>query len=77
MGQLDAVSRLLRYPCSYLVYSEAFDALPSSLKEAVYRRMLDILSGNDARTVRARLSADDRRAIVEILRDTKPDFPAQ
>ncbi|MFI5178437.1 MAG: hypothetical protein ACHQO8_07740 [Vicinamibacterales bacterium] len=74
-GQLDVVNRLLRYPCSYMVYSEAFDGLSPDVKQAVYRRMLDILSGSDARGIHARLTADDRRAILEILRDTKPDFP--
>jgi hypothetical protein len=75
-GQLDLGRRLLRYPCSYMVYSEAFDGLSPPVKEAVYRRMLDILSGSDARTKYARLTADDRRAVLEILRDTKLDFPA-
>ena len=76
-GHLDLDRRLLRYPCSYMVYSEAFDGLPAVVKEAVYRRMLDILSGNDRQARYARLSAEDRRAVLEILRDTKPDFPAQ
>jgi hypothetical protein len=76
-GQLEAVNRLLRYPCSYMVYSEAFDGLSPAVKEAVYRRMLDILSGTDAHAAYARLTADDRRAILEILRDTKPDFPVR
>jgi hypothetical protein len=74
-GQLDMVNRLLRYPCSYMVYSDAFDGLSPAVKEAVYRRMLDVLSRNDPHVTRARLTADDRRAILEILRDTKPDFP--
>jgi hypothetical protein len=74
-GQLDLVTRLLRYPCSYMVYSEAFSGLPSPVKEAVYRRMIDTLSGNDARAGHARLSANDRRLVLEILRDTKSDFP--
>lgn len=74
-GQLDAVNRLLRYPCSYMVYSEAFDGLSPAVKEAVYRRMLVILSGNDTRSAYTRLTPGDRRAILEILRDTKPDFP--
>jgi hypothetical protein len=76
-AQLDLGRRLLRYPCSYMVYSEAFDGLSPAVKEAVYRRMLDILSGNDAAAKYARLTADDRRAVLEILRDTKPDFPGQ
>jgi hypothetical protein len=73
-GQLNMDTRLLRYPCSYMVYSEAFDGLPPAIKAAVYRRMLDVLSANDPRATRAQL--DDRRAALEILRDTKPDFPS-
>ena len=74
-GQLDMVNRLLRYSCSYMVYSEAFNGLSPAVKEAVYRRMVDVLSRSDPPATRARLTADDRRAILEILRDTKPDFP--
>jgi len=76
-GQLEVTSRLLRYPCSYMVYSEAFDSLPASVRLAVYRRMQDALLGRGARDVSARVSLDDRRAILEILTDTKPDFPRQ
>jgi hypothetical protein len=73
-GQLDLVKRLLRYPCSYMVYSEAFDGLMPAVKQAVYGRMVEILAGGDEHAA-ARLSADDRRAILDILRDTKRDFP--
>jgi hypothetical protein len=75
LGQLDLVNRLLRYPCSYMVYSEAFEGLSPAVKQAVYGRMIDILSGNDAHAQPARVSAADRRAVLEILTDTKPDFP--
>jgi hypothetical protein len=74
-GQLDLSRRLLRYPCSYMVYSEAFDALPPPVKQAVYRRMLDVLSGEARSADFAHLSAADRRAVLEILSETKPDFP--
>jgi hypothetical protein len=60
-----------------MVYSEAFDALPATVKTAVYSRMIDALSSSDVITPRLRLSADDRRAILEILRDTKADFPSR
>jgi hypothetical protein len=59
-----------------MVYSEAFDALPADIRQAVYHRMLDVLTGGDRRKDFAQLSADDRRAIVEILKETKSDFPA-
>jgi len=75
-GQLDLDRRLMRYPCSYMIYSEAFAALPPTVKQAVYERMLERLSTEDARRApQVRLTADDRRAVLEILRDTKPDFP--
>jgi len=74
-GQLSLENRLLRYPCSYMVYSEAFDGLSPAVKQAVYRRILEILSGNEAPSARLRLNNDDRRAILEILRETKADFP--
>jgi hypothetical protein len=76
-GQLDMVNRTLRYPCSYMVYSDAFDGLPTAVRDAVYRRMLDILSGSERLSSRMHLSAADRRAILEILRDTKVDFPSR
>jgi hypothetical protein len=77
LHQLDLTRRLLKYPCSYLVYSAAFDALPPAAKAPVYRRMWEVLSGAErAPRYRSALSSADRTAIVEILRDTKPDLPA-
>jgi hypothetical protein len=74
-GQFDLVKRLMRYPCSYMIYSAAFDALPHAVKHAVYRRMIDRLSGGEMALPHVTL--EDRRAILEILRDTKSDFPAR
>ncbi len=65
----------MRYPCSYMIYSEAFDALPSDAREAVYRRMWQILSGKDKAAKYGRLSFVDRQAVVEILRETKQGLP--
>jgi hypothetical protein len=76
LGQLLLTNRLFRYSCSYMVYSDAFEGLPATVKAAVYARMIGMLSGNDAASLRLRVSAEDRRAILEILKETKPDFPA-
>ncbi|MGH8262096.1 MAG: hypothetical protein ACRETU_13310, partial [Steroidobacterales bacterium] len=65
-----------RYPCSYMIYSEAFDALPTAARNLVYERMWEILGGNETAKVYMRLSVADRRAIVEILRGTKKDLPS-
>jgi hypothetical protein len=75
LRDLDLQSRLLRYPCSYMIYSEAFDALPAEEKDAIYQRMWQVLSGGLKEKKYARLSHADRRAIVEILRDTKKGLP--
>jgi hypothetical protein len=73
---LDLTTRLLRYPCSYLIYSPVFDGLPEVMRVLIYQRMWDVLSGaeQDVR-YQAALSLADRQAIVEILRDTKPGLP--
>lgn len=76
LHQLDLHRRLLRYPCSSLIYSEAFNALPTEAKTYLYRRLRDILTANDPGKDFAHLSPADRKAILEILTDTKPDFAA-
>jgi len=74
--ELDLQRRLMKYPCSYLIYSPAFDALPPLAKAPIYRRLWQVLAG-EAREPRYRsLSLPDRQAIVEILEDTKSDLPA-
>lgn len=73
---LDLQTRLLKYPCSYLIYTDAFDALLPAAKEAVYSRMWQILSGAETNRRYTRLKPADRTAVIEILRETKPDLPA-
>jgi len=75
LRQLDLERRLMRYPCSYMIYSDAFDALPSEAKGLIYHRMWLILSGAVTGARYARLSLADREAVVEILRQTKPGLP--
>ena len=68
----------MRYPCSYLIYSSAFDALPPLIKGTIYRRLLQVLTGDEQdERYRTALSRSDRQAIVEILRDTKTDLARQ
>jgi hypothetical protein len=75
LRDLDLRTRLFKYPCSYLIYSESFDALPAVVKDYVLRRTYDVLSGKDAGEDFAHLSAADRKAVLEILRETKPNLP--
>ncbi len=76
LREFDLRTRLFKYPCSYLIYSEAFDKLPDLIKAHLYQRLWDILTGADATPDFQKIPADTRRAILEILRDTKPGLPA-
>lgn len=73
--QLDLEKRLLRYPCSYLIYSDAIDALPPLALSSLRKRLAEILT-SDSRIVEGfdNLDLDTRRAILEILSETKPGF---
>jgi hypothetical protein len=75
LRDLDLKTRLLRYPCSYLIYSEPFDQLPEVARERLYRRLWEVLTGRDNTAKFASLSAKDRKAILEILQDTKKGLP--
>jgi hypothetical protein len=67
LRDFDLQRRLFRYPLSYLIYSEAFDALPESVRAKVYKRLYAILTGPEK---------EEGSTILEILRDTKKDLPA-
>jgi len=76
LRDLDLQTRLVKYPLSYLIYSESFDALPMPIKNYVYTRLREVLGGRDQSPEFAHLSTDDRTAILEILQDTKPEAVA-
>lgn len=75
LRDFDLTKRMFRYPLSYIIYSEAFDGMPDSAREKVYRKLFDVLMGKDSRPKFARLTPAHRRSIMEILRETKPNLP--
>jgi hypothetical protein len=72
LRDLDLERRLFTYRLSYLVYSESFNALPDIAKSYVYQRFREVLGGTDPEVTH--LPPDERRAILDILTATKPDF---
>ena len=76
LRQLDMNTRMFKYPCSFLIHSQAWDAIPRPMLDHIYQRLFDILTGKDTSDVYARLSKEDRRNILEILRETKKGLPA-
>ena len=75
LREFDLQRRLVKYPCSYEIYSAAITGLPEVARDYLFRRLYDILTGKDTTPHFARLTADDRKAILEILTDTLPDLP--
>ncbi|MCP4784803.1 MAG: hypothetical protein GY878_14710 [Fuerstiella sp.] len=76
LRDLDLKTRLMKYPCSYLIYSQAFDQLPLAAKQRVYQRLTAVLNGADESDTFAHLAQSDRQAILEILTETKPELQA-
>jgi hypothetical protein len=74
LRDFDLQTRLFKYPCSYLIYSDSFAALPAVIREHVDRRLVEILSGADESPEFTHLTAFDRQAIREILTETLPGF---
>ncbi len=77
LRDFDLKQRIFRYPCSYLIYSDAFDAIPEPAKTYVYHRLLQVLDGEDQSDDFARLTAADRRAVLEIVLETKAGLPQE
>ena len=77
LREFDLETRMFKYPCSYLIYSDAFAALPKEIKTTIYQRLLEILTGQDQSGDYKKLSPADRRALLEILADTKTDLPKE
>lgn len=75
LRQFDLKTRMFKHPCSYLIYSEAFDAMPDPAKEKVYEKLYAVLSGQDRSEAYEKLSDESRAAILEILRETKRGLP--
>ena len=70
--QLDLDTRMLKYPCSWLVYSDSFDSLPDITYEAIANELYYALKGEDDRGDFVHLSTRQKQDIFEILTATKP-----
>ncbi len=75
LRELALDTRLMRYPLSYLIDTAQFDALPADARDRAYERIWAVLSARDGAPKYAHLTAPIRRAILEILRETKEGLP--
>jgi hypothetical protein len=74
LREFDLKTRMFRYPCSYLIYSPAFDGLPNEVRIPIVRRLVQVLEGRDDSDRYDHLSAQTKTAILEILKETKPEL---
>ncbi|MEZ6046612.1 MAG: hypothetical protein R3C11_13770 [Planctomycetaceae bacterium] len=72
---LDLEKRLFKYPCSFLIYSSAFDSLPAPVLESVYRQLWEVLTNQNQSEEFAHLDSETRQAILNILLETKNGLP--
>ncbi|WDQ18356.1 hypothetical protein [Rhodopirellula sp. P2] len=74
LRDFDLESRLFRYPCSYLIYSDSFAELPAEVRSRVLEKLRGILEGEDQSETYQHLTSTMRREILEILEATHSDF---
>ncbi len=75
LRDMDLKRKTFRYPCSYLIYSDAFDAIPQPARDYLLRRLWEVLTGKDNSPDFRSLRREDRQAVLEILRETKKGLP--
>ena len=75
LRQFDLQTRLFKFPFSFMIYSPSFEAVPAPARKHFYRRLWDILSGEDPSPDYRKLSEASRKAIREVLIETKNDLP--
>lgn len=76
LRDLQLERRLFRYPLSFMVYSESYNALPAYAREYLDARIVEVLQARDETGIGAALAPEDREAISQILAQTLPRFAA-
>lgn len=66
LRDFDLKKRLFRYPLSYLIYSDTFDAMPGPVQVDVYKKLFEALNSKDP----------NGRAAIAIVRETKRGLPS-
>jgi hypothetical protein len=75
LRDFDLQTRLFKYPCSFLIESDGFQKMPEVVRAQILKKLWEILTGQNQEPAFAGVSAESRRATLEILRDVLPDLP--
>lgn len=75
LRDLDLQTRLFKHPCSFLIYSPAFEKMFPPLKERVLEKLLAILKNENRQPPFDALPPGRNTILLDILRETLPDLP--
>lgn len=75
LKDLDLETRIFKHRCSYLIYSDVFQATPDLFKQHVYEVLGEAISTEKPNPDFAYLSDPEKKAIHAILRETLSDLP--
>lgn len=70
LRDVDLNTRLFKYRCSYMIYTQSFESLPVEMKTRVLRGLSIALGEDGAPSEFSYLPAAEKRAIRKILKDT-------
>lgn len=76
LKEFDLKTRIFKYRCSYMLYTESWLQLPVILKEKVYFKMAEGLREQNANPAYAHLTPSEKLAIRSILKETLPGLPS-
>ena len=74
LREFDLKTRMFRFPCSYLIYSDAFAALPKIVRDQILDRLVRILNLENSDPNYLHIDDESKLAILNILRETLPMF---
>ena len=75
MKDFQLLNRLFKNRCSYMIYSPSFDALAELVRNLIYERLHDVLTGEDTSPEFEHLGTSERKRILQILKETKEGLP--
>lgn len=75
LKDLDLETRIFKHRCSYLIYSDVFQATPDLFRQRVYQVLGEAINTENPDPDFAYLSDTEKKAIRGILRETISDLP--
>ena len=74
LRDLDLKNRIFKYPCSYMIYSKSFTALPEILRNSIFKQIRGVLSNKIKVGEYDYISDEKKLELLEILGETIPFF---